>query len=666
MNKIASFFVSIILVFFLSFLFLGQADFVLAENYNLSGNYLNNYCISSQENKNAGSECFSISNLPNDDYYGYQWYLEKIGADRAWERIKGSPGVIIAVIDTGVQIDHPDLKDNIWKNEDEIPDNNKDDDNNGFIDDFNGWDFINNTSDPSPRFEEGYTEAGISHGTIVSGIIAANTNNKIGVAGVTWKAKIMPLRVLSDNGEGGATEVIRAIDYAIKNKADIINLSFVGPNRSDAMSRAIIRAYNSGIIIVAAAGNEKVSGEGFDLDEQPMYPVCYDNENGVDMIIGVGGTDTMDQKANFSSYGSCVDIMAPGVSVFNTVTYNSDEEIGGNFFDKYYNGFWSGTSMSAPMVSGALALIEAANPEIDSSKVREILFENADNIDKLNPNYIGGIGVGRLNVEKSVNKALELLSSKEFKLLVSPSSKGEKNIKVFNYGGSLNNEFSIYDNFRGGINVVGGDINANGKDEIITGAGPGGGPHIRIFNEKGELLGQFFAYDPKFRGGVNVASGDIDGDGKDEIITGAGPGGGPHVRVFNEDFSVQTQFFAFDTNFKGGVNVASANIDGNTTRNKDEIIVSPQSQGGPQIRIFDNYSEVLGQFFAYDPTFRGGVNISAADINKDGWAEIITGAGLGGGPHVRIFDIEGEIINSFYAYDRSFLGGVNIGILKIK
>jgi len=140
--------------------------------------------------------------------------------------------------------------------------------------------FINNTSDPSPRFEEGYTEAGISHGTIVSGIIAANTNNKIGVAGVTWKAKIMPLRVLSDNGEGGATEVIRAIDYAIKNKADIINLSFVGPNRSDAMSRAIIRAYNSGIIIVAAAGNEKVSGEGFDLDEQPMYPVCYDGANG--------------------------------------------------------------------------------------------------------------------------------------------------------------------------------------------------------------------------------------------------------------------------------------------------------------------------------------------------------------------------------------------------
>jgi hypothetical protein len=136
--------------------------------------------------------------------------------------------------------------------------------------------------------------------------------------------------------------------------------------------------------------------------------------------------------------------------------------------------------------------------------------------------------------------------------------------------------------------------------------------------------------------------------------------------VFNEDFSVQTQFFAFDTNFKGGINVASANIDGNTTRNKDEIVVSPQSQGGPQIRIFNNYSEVLGQFFAYDSTFRGGVNINAVDINKDGWAEIITGAGPGGGPHVRIFDMEGEIINSFYAYDRNFLGGVNVGILKIK
>ncbi|MCD4694549.1 hypothetical protein K8R62_04295 [bacterium] len=274
--------------------------------------------------------------------------------------------------------------------------------------------------------------------------------------------------------------------------------------------------------------------------------------------------------------------------------------------------------------------------------------------------------MGRLNIEKSVNKALELLNSKELRLLISPYSKGEENIKIFNYGGGLDSEFSVYNNFKGGINVIGGDISGDGKDEIITGAGPGGGPHVRIFNERGDLLGQFFAFDSKFRGGVNVASGDIDGDGKDEIITGAGPGGGPHVRVFDKDFSVLVQFFAFDANFKGGVNVSSANIDGSITRNKDEIVVSPQSQGGPQIRIFNNYSQVLGQFFAYNADFRGGVNIGAADINKDGWAEIVTGAGVGGGPHVRAFNMEGELVNSFYAYDRSFSGGINVGILKIK
>jgi hypothetical protein len=346
-----------------------------------------------------------------------------------------------------------------------------------------------------------------------------------------------------------------------------------------------------------------------------MYPVCYDNENGENMIIGVGGTDTMDQKTNFSSYGSCVDIMAPGVSIFNTVTYNKNEQINGNFFDKHYNGFWSGTSMSAPMVSGALALIEAANPEIDSRKVKEILLESADNIDKLNPDYVGKIGVGRLNIEKGVNMALELLSSKELKMLISPYSKGEENIKVFNYGGDLNIEFPVYDNFKGGINSIGGDISGDGKDEIITGAGAGGGPHVRIFNDKGELKGQFFA---------------------------------------------------FQTDFKGGVNVAVANVDGGITRNKEEIIVSPQSQGGPQIRIFNNHFEVKSQFFAYDQSFRGGVSLVAADINKDGWAEIITGAGAGGGPHVRVFNMSGEIINSFYAYDRNFSGGVNVGVLKIK
>jgi len=502
--------------------------------------------------------------LPNDPYYYHQWYLEKIKTDKAWENIEESPEVVVAVIDTGVQVTHPDLEGNIWLNKDEIPDNNIDDDNNGFIDDVNGWDFITNSPDPSPRFEEGFTEAGVSHGTIVSGIIAANINNKKGVAGISRGAKIMPLRVLDDKGGGGGSEVIRAIDYAIKNKADIINLSFVGSARSEGMQEAIRRAYEANVIVVAAAGNEQSGGKGYNLDKSPMYPVCYDKNKREQMVIGVGATDTLDQKTTFSSYGECVDIMAPGISIFNTVAYAPDQELNGKVFDKYYNGFWSGTSMATPMVSGTLALIEAANPEIRNEQIKGILFDNVDNIDKLNPEYIGKIGSGRLSAGKSVVAAKDLLESKEVKMLMAPNSERESTVRMINYDNELEKEFLTFSSFRGG---------------------------------------------------VNLASGDIDGDGKEEIITGAGPGGGPHVRIFDSQANLVGQFFAYNSGFRGGVKVACANINGNISRNKDEIIISPQSQGSPQIRVFNNYAQPLIQFFAYSKSFRGGVNLASGDID---------------------------------------------------
>ena len=165
--------------------------------------------------------------IPNDPSYPEQWYLDKIGAPEAWGIKSDSSNIIIAVLDTGVDIDHPDLYKNIWINEDEIKDNGIDDDNNGYIDDVNGWDFFNKVADPNPKFSEGFTEIGLHHGTIVAGIIAAEGNNNFGITGINWSAKIMPLKVLSDKGEGSTVEVIQAIDYAIDNGADIINLSFV-------------------------------------------------------------------------------------------------------------------------------------------------------------------------------------------------------------------------------------------------------------------------------------------------------------------------------------------------------------------------------------------------------------------------------------------------------
>ena len=210
--------------------------------------------------------------IPSDIYYTDQWYLQKIKAKEAWDKVRESPNVIIAVIDSGVQINHPDLASNIWINHNEIPNNNIDDDKNGYIDDINGWDFVDNVADSSPKFTQGFTEVGIHHGTVIAGIIAASSDNAVGISGITWNAKIMPLKVLDDKGEGNTEKVVKAINYAVANGANIINLSFVGAGYNDSLNEAIRRAYIAGVIIVAAAGNEENQGHGGSLDSTPMYP----------------------------------------------------------------------------------------------------------------------------------------------------------------------------------------------------------------------------------------------------------------------------------------------------------------------------------------------------------------------------------------------------------
>ncbi len=660
---------------------------------------------------------YEASLIPSDTYYGEQWYLDKIQAPKSWDIARDASDIVIAVIDSGVQINHPDLKDNIWVNEDEIPNNNIDDDRNGFIDDVNGWDFVNNTASPEPKFKPDFTEAGILHGTIVSGIAAAIGNNKSGVSGIAWKAKIMPLKVLDDAGEGNTGNVVKSIDYAIANGADIINLSFVGFGFSYSLEASIKRAYDAGLIIAAAAGNEQGEGSGYSLDDTPMYPACHDGKNGENMVIGVAATDTLDQKAIFSSHGfKCVDIAAPGTSIFSTLVYSPKHNTPDKVFDKYYGGYWSGTSMATPMVSAAAALIRSANPALGRDEILNILFNNSDNINKLNPNYLNQLGKGRLNIYSSVSAAEKLLLNKKTSLISSLQSDSFGVIKIMDKDGNVEKKISVFKNdFKGGINISSGDINGdgfseiiasasggsepevkvldengtvlkqffaynknfrggvklaacdidqNGSAEIITAPGFGGGPQIRIFDGEGKVRGQFFAYNKNFRGGAEVACGDVDGDGNVEIVTGAGKGGGPHVRIFDAKGKLKSQFFAYNTNFHGGIKISLGEIDGALRNSKQEIIVSPGAGGGPQVRIFDNYGSLLGQFFAYSQNFKGGVNLSAGDINNDGLAEIITGAGQSGSPHVRAFKKDGELLSSFYAFDQKFDGGVNVGVIE--
>ncbi|HZQ84047.1 MAG TPA: FG-GAP-like repeat-containing protein [Acidimicrobiales bacterium] len=222
---------------------------------------------------------------------------------------------------------------------------------------------------------------------------------------------------------------------------------------------------------------------------------------------------------------------------------------------------------------------------------------------------------------------------------------------VFKMNGTPVTSFVPYDpSFKGGVNVAVGDLTGDRKAEIVTGAGSGGGPHVRIFNASGQAIGGFFAYDPAFHGGVNVAVGDTDNDNMGEIVTGAGPGGGPHVRVFDGSGNpVGAGFFAYDPHFVGGVSVAAG---------LNRIVTGAGRGGGPHVRLFDGAGNPSGGgFFAYDGAFFGGVWVA---LGPNG---IVTGPGSGGGPDVREFLLGGSKTNEFLAYEAAFTAGVKVAAL---
>ncbi|MBL7141582.1 S8 family serine peptidase [Patescibacteria group bacterium] len=618
-----------------------------------------NYYMRITYDEYAQANDFQISYLPNDPYYHEQWYLDKIKAPQAWDLTKGgSEDIIIAVLDTGVDIDHPDLEKNIWVNKDETRGDGLDSDNNGYIDDVNGWDFIRSVPNPKPKFDEAYTEGGIHHGTLVAGIAAGVGDNVEGIVGLAWKSKIMPLRVLNSEGTGSVEHVIQAVKYAVDNGAKIINLSFVGTSKSYFLAEALKEAWRKGVIIVAAAGNETV-GQPVNLNEAPNYPICL-NEDEENYILGVAAVDNTDHKALFSDYGSnCIDISAPGMRIYGPLVYNPNYE----GFKEYYGGYWSGTSIAAPMVSSLAALVWSINPLFSHKQVQDFILNQADEIDSINPDFVGQLGGGRINAYKTIEHAYSQLGGlpQAYYIITGAGPGGGPHVRIFDSAGLSVSGFFAYDlNFSGGVNVAAGDVDADGQDEIITGAGPGGGPHVRIFDLIGQPQGGFFAYHPNFSGGVNVAVGDVDGDGQDEIITGAGPTGGPHVRVFDGQGNLKFHFFAYHQRFLGGVNVAVGDVDGD---GQDEIITGAGPTGGPHVRVFDGQGNLKFHFFAYHENFLGGVNVAAGDVDADGKAEIIVSIASGASPYIRVFNAEFLLLRlQFLAYSKDFYRGTKVAV----
>lgn len=663
---------------------------------------------------------------PDDPYYSSQWYLPKVRADLAWDKISSSPDITIAVIDSGIQIDHPDLRQNIWANEDEIPGNGIDDDNNGFIDDDQGWDFINNSPDPRPQFSDDYSEAGLTHGTLIAGIIAGQGNNAAGISGITWNARIMPLRALDDKGQGRTGDVIRALDYAINNGAQIINLSFSSPTFSDGFKEAVMRANDAGVIIVAAAGNDQTASGGQDLSKNPLYPACYRRITN-DLMIGVAATDGIDQKTNFSAFGKrCVDVSAPGIGFFGLSPYNQYFAMGA--YAKYYDGFWSGTSMATAVVSGAAALAAAVNPHMSPAEIKDVVVRGSDPIDATNPSYAGNLGYGRLNILSSINWAIEKKGNYTGKFVVAPyySAKNyylpywtkrlakevfllngeaelEKNfaypfernelgfnainfdidndgyeelitgagygsspwLRILDQKGRVKSEFLVERaSYTGGVKVATGDVDGDGRHEIIVAFGQSINPVVKVYDNKGKLLSSFLAADRGFNGGINVAALDIDGDGRDEIVTGQGFAGDGILRVYAASGRLVKEIEVFSGDYRSGLKVLATNIDGRRNREDVEILAWPQEGADPELNIFSNTGSWLYSFSVFEG-FRNGVSIAAGDINGDGYKEIAAVAGPGGTPHLRLFSYRGTLLQSKYIMDENFAGGLSIGFILL-
>lgn len=307
---------------------------------------------------------------PNDPQFSQLYGMRITDALAAWDIQTGNKSVIVGVIDTGVDWDHGDLAANIWTNSFEIPNNNIDDDENGFVDDVRGWDFANDDNNPNDDN---------NHGSHVSGTIGAVGNNGIGVVGVNWKVSIMPLKFLDSNGSGSLDNALSAILYGVNNGAKILSNSWGGGGFSQALEDAIKFANDNGVLFIAAAGNDSR-----DNDDSPSYPASYEIPN----VISVAASTSSDNLASFSNTGrTTVHLAAPGQDIRSTTKGNT------------YSTF-SGTSMATPHVSGAAALIWAQFPNLSMAEIKIRVLGGVDRVHAFNEGTSTG---GRLNVNNSLS-----------------------------------------------------------------------------------------------------------------------------------------------------------------------------------------------------------------------------------------------------------------------
>ncbi|BAY88360.1 MULTISPECIES: S8 family serine peptidase [unclassified Tolypothrix] len=574
---------------------------------------------------------------PNDPSYNRQWGLEKINASAAWNYTQGSKSVVVAVVDTGVDYNHPDLAANIWTNTKEISGNGIDDDGNGYIDDIHGWDFGDNDSDPN---ENSTTKSSRGHGTHVAGILGAVGNNNLGTIGVSPNVSIMVTKHFrTSDSVGYLWDVPAGIEYAVKNGAKIINLSLGSTSFDQAQYNALKFANDNGVLVIASAGNN-----GLNNDVNPYYPANYDLPN----IITVAAIDETENLAVFSStssssYGATtVDIAAPGKNIYST------------FADSRY-ATWGGTSMAVPYVTGAAALLLAANPKLTVSELKRDILASVKQVSTLQGKVATG---GYLDLSKLTqflsttapqaasvtNSEIDTPAAEPVATPAENSDDASGSSDSDNISNNAENQ-TIYgtvdnDSLTGGLgndtisgndgndSIDGGDGNdvlngENGNDTITGGAGDdtanGGAGGDRLYGADGNDNLNGDAGNDKLYGdaGDDILNG---GSNNDTLYGGAGNdtligGNGKDVLIGGDDRDVLIGGLGNDT-LTGGLGADIFVFD--SLADKKDAIADFSSSEGDKIQIGASFGTDLS-LFSYN-NITGALsfnNVQFATLNTD-------------------------------------------------
>lgn len=524
---------------------------------------------------------------------------------------------------------------------------------------------------------------------------------------VEWVHALAPKAniVLVEAGDSSLEAFMQAVEFA-RHVPDVtvVSMSYATVSTGEP-SPAEEAAYDA--IFTTPAGHRNitfVAATGDYGSSAPGYPALSPN------VVAVGGT-TLTAYSSGDFYSETAWNDGGGISSGGGVSryeprplYQAGavsgprraipdvafDAVGVAVYDSYINGsstpwdYGGGTSLSAPCWAALLAVAnqgraQQGQPSLDGRSMTLPRLYSASSADfrdvtsGSNGAYSAGPGYDLVTGRGTpiVNQLVPDLIDRPTAIIATGAAAGSAPEVIVRRAsdGVVLFDFNAYSpGFRGGVSVAVGDITGDGYADIVTGAGPGGGPDVSVFDGRtGQRVREFYAYAANFRGGVNVAVGDVTGDGRADIVTGAGAGGGPHVRVFDGVTGAGVRdFWGFAPSFTGGVRVAVGDVTGD---GRADVVTGAGPGGAPDFAIFDLSAGIreVGEYAAYAPGFRGGVYVAVGDVTGDGRADVITGAGPGGGPHVAVFDGRDPTRHAadFYAYDPSYTGGVCVAVVDI-